>query len=132
LGLEPDVIDVIRQDWIRSDRKRADRFSIGELDFAALGLELAQAGYVDGAADWSALTEAEVGDAIRAVEGTLRRRKLTFSPLPRRKHRRRAEAAGREALPAAAPDGVDDGVAPITRRERRLLNQRRIKAEQQG
>lgn len=132
LGLEPDVIDVIRQDWIRSDRKRADRFSIGELDFAALGLELARAGYVDGAADWSALTEAEVGDAIRAVEGTLRRRKLTFSPLPRRKHRRRAEAAGREALPAAAPDGVDDGVAPITRRERRLLNQRRIRAEQQG
>lgn len=121
LGMEPDVIDVIRQDWIRSDRKRADRFSIGELDFAALGRALAQAGYVDGDPDWPALTDAEVTAAIREVEGTLRRRKLTFSPQPRRKQRRMAQVAA----DAGAPP-------PLSRREQRLLNQQRLRAERKG
>ena len=121
LGMEPDVIDVIRQDWIRSDRKRADRFSIGELDFAALGRALAQAGYVDGDPDWPALSEAEVTAAIREVEGTLRRRKLTFSPQPRRKQRRMAQVAAEAGAPP-----------PLSRREQRLLNQQRLKAERKG
>lgn len=121
LGMEPDVIDVIRQDWIRSDRKRADRFSIGELDFAALGRALAQAGYVDGDPDWPALTDAEVTTAIREVEGTLRRRKLTFSPQPRRKQRRMSQVAA----DAGAPP-------PLSRREQRLLNQQRLRAERKG
>jgi len=132
LGVEPDVIDVIRQDWVRSDRKRADRFSIGELDFAALGQALQGAGYVERGADWPALTEEEARAAIREVEGTLKRRKLTFSPQPRRKHLRREARAGK-AAPLAAGSAVPEGDAPpLTRRERRLLNQRRMKAEGQA
>lgn len=127
LGIAPDVIDVIRQDWIRSDRRRADRFSIGELDFAALGRALAGLGYVDAGADWPALTEEEAQAAIREVESGLRRRKLTFSPVPRGTPTRRARR--REAVPAAASEAGD---AALTRRERRLLNRQRQQAEGQG
>lgn len=128
LGIVPDVIDVIRQDWIRSDRKRADRFSIGELDFAALGRALAEMGYVSAGVDWPALTDDEARAAIREVEGTLKRRKLTFAPVPRRAHLRREKR--REVTADAGPEGA--GEAGMTRRERRLLTQRQMKAEGQG
>lgn len=122
LGVTPDVIDVIRQDWVRADRKRADRFSIGELDFAALGRALAAAGYIAQGEDWPALSPAEVRAAISAIEATLQRRKLTFAPLPRRKSERRAGTGERAAAPQAATERIPE------RRARRL--QRR--AEETG
>ena len=39
----PVVIDAIKQNWLRSDRKRVDRFSLAELDFPATGKALARA-----------------------------------------------------------------------------------------
>ncbi|MCB6176733.1 glycosyltransferase family 61 protein [Rhodobacter sp. Har01] len=120
LGNRPQVIDVIRQDWVRSDRKRADRFSIGELDFAALGQALAAAGFVPQGTAWASLTEAEARAAIREAEARLKRGKLTFSPLPSRSFARRhatsAEVAGAGETVAAGPE--PDG---LTRRERRKL-----------
>tara|TARA_R110002049_G_scaffold10127_3_gene50465 strand:- start:174158 stop:176041 length:1884 start_codon:yes stop_codon:yes gene_type:complete len=43
-GTRPVVIDAIKQNWIRSDRKRVDRFSLAELDLPAMGKTLAAAG----------------------------------------------------------------------------------------
>ncbi|MGB7261605.1 MAG: glycosyltransferase family 61 protein [Albidovulum sp.] len=45
--ITPDVIDVIRQDWISGDAKRVDFRSVGDLDFAELFLRLAALGYVE-------------------------------------------------------------------------------------
>ncbi|KIN63739.1 Methyltransferase, FkbM family [Sulfitobacter noctilucicola] len=56
IGRKPVVVDAIRRNWIRSDRKRVDRFSIAELDFAATGAALESAGMAT-AADWPELDE---------------------------------------------------------------------------
>lgn len=42
----PDVIDVIRRDWISDDAARVDFRSVGEVDFAALFRDLAERGYL--------------------------------------------------------------------------------------
>lgn len=57
-GNRPYVIDAIKQNWIRSDRKRVDRFSLAELDFPAVGKALADAGMANGEA-WNDLQDAE-------------------------------------------------------------------------
>jgi hypothetical protein len=46
LGITPDVIDVIRCDWISGDNTRADFRSVGELDFSALFGQLAALGHL--------------------------------------------------------------------------------------
>lgn len=84
LQCKPLVVDVILQDWIRSDRKRADRFSVGELDFASLGAKLAEAGFIADATGWSTLTEAEAKAAIQHIQAQLKKGKLTFSAVPRK------------------------------------------------
>ena len=82
-GRAPLVINAILQDWVRSDRARADRFSFGELDFEALGQALATAEFVPPDAGWTSLTAAESADAMHEIESRLKRRKLTFQPVPR-------------------------------------------------
>ncbi|MES2144407.1 MAG: glycosyltransferase family 61 protein [Pseudomonadota bacterium] len=83
-GRPPRVIDTILQDWVRSDRNRADRFSFGELDFEALGKALAEAGLVPPDTRWTSLTAAESAAAMHEIEGRLRRQNLTFHPVPRK------------------------------------------------
>lgn len=46
-GIELDVMDVIRRDWVSSEVKRSDYRSVGELDFAGLFAQLAALGYID-------------------------------------------------------------------------------------
>ena len=45
-GVEPDVVDVIRTDWVAAEAARVDFRSVGEIDFAALFQRLAKEGYV--------------------------------------------------------------------------------------
>ena len=45
-GIDPDVIDVIRTDWVSGDASRVDFRSVGELDFKALFAALAEKGYL--------------------------------------------------------------------------------------
>lgn len=45
-GITPDVIDVIRTDWVSGDSTRADFRSVGELDFAALFDRLGALGHL--------------------------------------------------------------------------------------
>lgn len=45
-GIVPDVINVIRRDWISGDSTRADFRSVGELDFAALFGQLKALGHL--------------------------------------------------------------------------------------
>jgi len=45
-GVDPDVIDVIRTDWVSGDSARVDFRSIGEIDFARLFKGLAAHGYL--------------------------------------------------------------------------------------
>ena len=46
VGITPDVINVIRNDWVSGQTDRIDYKSIGEIDFAALFQQLAALGYV--------------------------------------------------------------------------------------
>lgn len=46
LGITPDVVNVIRFDWISGDSTRADFRSVGELDFAALFTQLKALGHL--------------------------------------------------------------------------------------
>ncbi len=113
---EPLVIDAVRQDWIRSDRKKADRFSFGELDFAALGDALGKAGFVSPDVAWTTLTDADLAKAIGEIEDKLKRKKLTFTAILRgqrsaapvvpekRRNRHEERIAGRLARKAAAKD----------------------------
>lgn len=45
-GVVPDVIDVIRTDWVSGDANRVDFRSVGEIDFAELFRNLSAHGYV--------------------------------------------------------------------------------------
>lgn len=45
-GVDPDVIDVIRADWVSGEAGRVDFRSVGEIDFGALFSALAAGGYV--------------------------------------------------------------------------------------
>ena len=45
MGQPPVVVDAIKQNWLRSDRKKVDRFSLAELDFPKLGKALNKAGF---------------------------------------------------------------------------------------
>jgi hypothetical protein len=83
MQITPVVVDVILQDWIRSDRKRADRFSVGELNFTALGAKLAETGFIPAGAEWETLSQAEAQTAIQGIEKQLKG-KLTFAPVPRK------------------------------------------------
>jgi hypothetical protein len=82
-GRAPQVIDVIKQDWVRSDRKRADRTSVGELDFARLSADLIALGFLPEGATIPALSQKQADRAILKVERELRKRRLTFRPVPR-------------------------------------------------
>lgn len=121
MGRSPDVIDVIRRDWIRSDRRRADRFSVGELDFPALSARLGQLGYVPEGAAMAPLDEDEARAAIAGVEAKLRGGNLRFSPAPppgQRMRKREAKAVAKGAVVVA--DGAEAGNRRAERRARRM------------
>ncbi len=80
---DPLILDVVRQNWVRSDRPRPDNFSFGELDFAALGQELAKAGFIPGDVVWSSLSPEGAAAAIKRIEQQLARKRLTFRAVPR-------------------------------------------------
>lgn len=82
-GRPPEVIDVIRQDWVRSDRKKADRMSVGELDFARLARDLAERGFLAPGTRMRGLSDRQALRAIQMLERSLRRAGLTFRPVPR-------------------------------------------------
>ena len=82
-GRAPHVIDVIKQDWVRSDRKRADRTSVGELDFAGLSKALVEIGFLPSGAMLPSLTTKQAERAMVKVERELKKRRLTFRPVPR-------------------------------------------------
>ncbi len=46
-NVTPDVIDVIRKDWVSGESTRSDYRSVGELDFASLFGQLTTLGYVE-------------------------------------------------------------------------------------
>jgi hypothetical protein len=82
MGHPPAVFDQIVQDWVRSDRKRADRHSIGELNLAALGADLVAAGFLPAGTTIAGLSAEEVRAAVSAFEVNFRG-KLSFEPVPR-------------------------------------------------
>lgn len=79
-GRDPVVIDALHREWIRSDRQKPDRFSVGELDFLAVSEHLARHGFIDAASRMPRLTDDEASAAIRALEHKLKRAKMTFRP----------------------------------------------------
>lgn len=125
MGRPPAVIDVIRQDWVRSDRRRADRFSIGELDFAALAQRLGDLGFVPRGAAMPSLTDEEARSAIAAVEAKLRRGKLRFDPLPPGQKRKPAA----EDAPAGRTKGKRPADAAMTPRRAARLARRAAEAK---
>jgi hypothetical protein len=48
-GVVPDVIDVIRNDWVSGEATRVDFRSVGEIDFAQLFKALKTGGYLPAA-----------------------------------------------------------------------------------
>jgi hypothetical protein len=82
-GREPLVVDAISRQWVRSDRRGADNFSFAELDFAKLGAELCAAGFIAPDIIWPRMSEDEALVAVGKVEGQLKKKRLTFTPVPR-------------------------------------------------
>ena len=67
-GHPPAVIDALRANWMPPDRANPNFLSTGELDHAALAERLEAGGFIAKAQAWRAPEEAEVEEAIRAVE----------------------------------------------------------------
>lgn len=78
----PLVLDAITHNWVRSDRKHADNFSYGELDFAALGKALGRHGFVPPGSNWRALSAARAATAMQAIEAQMIDKKHSFDPVP--------------------------------------------------
>ncbi|ADE85330.1 glycosyltransferase family 61 protein [Rhodobacter capsulatus] len=141
-GRAPQVIDVIEQDWVRSDRKRADRHSVGQLDLPALGRALVAGGFLPEGAGIAAMTEAEIHAAVHVFEDALSG-KLSFEPLARGAQRVLPEAGPvvrrRKDKPGAAPGqegklkGEDRRAARMARRaERTERREKRAAARPEG
>ncbi|WP_444451815.1 glycosyltransferase family 61 protein [Rhodobacter capsulatus] len=92
-GRAPLVIDVIEQDWVRSDRKRADRHSVGQLDLPALGRALVAGGFLPDGTEIPAMSEADIQAGVHLFEDALSG-KLRFEPLARGARRELPEADG--------------------------------------
>ncbi|TKD26477.1 glycosyltransferase family 61 protein [Rhodobacter capsulatus] len=121
-GRAPLVIDVIEQDWVRSDRKRADRHSVGQLDLPALGRALVAGGFLPEGAEIAPMSEAEIQAGVHVFEDALSG-KLSFEPLARGARRALSEAAPvarrRKDKPGAKP-GKEDKLKGEERRAARM------------
>lgn len=67
-GITPDVIDVIKADWVAGDAARVDFRSIGELDFGALFAQLIARGYLPADFRPELPTEAEIRALLESYE----------------------------------------------------------------
>ena len=141
-GQAPLVIDVIEQDWVRSDRKRADRHSVGQLDLPALGRALVAGGFLPEGAEIPAMTEADIQAGVHVFEDALSG-KLSFEPLARGARRDLPEAGPvvrrRKDKPGAKPDkegklkGEERRAARMARRaEKTERRERRAAARPEG
>ncbi|MCX7888619.1 MAG: glycosyltransferase family 61 protein, partial [Rhodobacteraceae bacterium] len=119
-GQPPLVIDAILRDWVRSDRRRADRHSVGEIDFAALGPALVAGGFAPPGFAIAPLTEAESRAAVAAIEEKLRRGGLTFRPVPRGAAVPPPPPPAAQSGPQAAQQPGAAAAAGPSRRELRL------------
>ena len=79
-GTKPLVVDVIRRNWMRSDRKKADNFSYGELDFQRLGRILTRQGFLPEGAEIGGLSPKKAESFIADLQKGLKRG-LTFHPV---------------------------------------------------
>lgn len=79
MGHPPLGIEAFTRHWVRSDRSGPDNFSFGELDFTAVGRQLALAGFHEGEA-LGALREERALEFIAKVEAEMARKGLTFHP----------------------------------------------------
>ncbi|MEO1563789.1 MAG: glycosyltransferase 61 family protein [Pseudomonadota bacterium] len=92
-GKQPAVINAIEYDWILEGRGRADRFSIGQMDFPLLGQRLYEVGMLDTKPDWPALTEDLVADEIETLSDATKftyERRMTRARLQTLRQERRA------------------------------------------
>ncbi len=78
-GITPDVIDVIRKDWVSADVARSDYRSVGELDFGDLFSRLKWFGYVPPEADLRLPDKDAVSEMLMAFS---ERRGEEFTELP--------------------------------------------------
>lgn len=70
MGREPIVIDAIKTNWIRSDRRRVDRFSMGELDIEEIGRTLVAQGLLESSENWKNIKIEERDQFFRDIEST--------------------------------------------------------------
>ncbi len=56
-GRAPSMISALRTEWLAKATQKSDRRSFGELDHAALGRKLADAGFLDANPGWESLTD---------------------------------------------------------------------------
>jgi capsular polysaccharide biosynthesis protein len=80
-GQSPLVVDVIRRNWMRSDRKKADNFSYGELDFQRLGRILTRQGFLPEGAALQGLPPRRAEAFIADLQKGLQRKGLQFLPM---------------------------------------------------
>lgn len=104
-GRPPLVADALHRTWMRSDRKKADNFSYGELNFRLLGRILAREGFLP-EGGLPGLPEAMVVTFIAWAEASLAKgRKLRFVPMA---------ADGKTPAPLDAPPAPEAAIpAPI-------------------
>ena len=79
-GTKPLVVDVIRRNWMRSDRKKADNFSYGELDFQRLGRILTRQGFLPEGGALQGLSPKKAESFIADLQKGLKRG-LSFRPM---------------------------------------------------
>ena len=78
-NIDPDVIDVIRNDWVSGDVARSDYRSVGELDFAELFARLKWFGYIPSDVEPALPSQRDVTDM---VSGFSERRGQDFKSIP--------------------------------------------------
>lgn len=95
-GSTPLVIGALRTEWVKAGKKKSNRLSFGELDHAAIGRALGEAGFIAGDAEWPALTEAERKE-IFASKGLLGNAEFIEAPEYVRRRVRQTRQARRAA-----------------------------------
>lgn len=66
-GVRPDVVNVLKGDWMRPNKRKPNRLSVGEIDHAALGDRLLALGYIGSAGEWIGPTKDQYAAAVQGI-----------------------------------------------------------------
>jgi len=103
-GTPPQIIRAVVADWLPEGKKRAGRYSFGQLDFEAVGAALREGGFIAPDADWRVPKWRELKQALGVIE---KDKGFALARKTRPERQKRQAGKGRTSANDMAPAAED-------------------------